>query len=66
MMAPKLAEWMQAMGVEFTSDEFLFFQKVISDTLKRREELNIRRGDFLDLMKDTHSRMKFFINLMSF
>ncbi|RXG74085.1 cytochrome P450 3A41 [Armadillidium vulgare] len=54
LVAPSLARLSQKLGLGFVSDEFQFFQGVVSKTLLLREEMGIRRGDFLDLMKDTN------------
>ncbi|XP_069970358.1 probable cytochrome P450 6a13 [Penaeus vannamei] len=58
LVAPKLAQVVHKLGIDFTSPEFHFFRHVVSHTLRMREESGIRRGDFLDLMMETKANGK--------
>ncbi|KAG7171147.1 Cytochrome P450 6k1-like 9 [Homarus americanus] len=40
---------LNAIGISFTTPPFLFFQRVVEETIKNRE-MGVKRGDFLDLL----------------
>lgn len=53
LVAPKIAEVIQRLGIDFTSPEFHFFRHVVTHTLHLREKSGIRRGDLLDMLVET-------------
>ncbi|KAG7170940.1 cytochrome P450 6j1-like [Homarus americanus] len=55
MLAPRVAELVHHLGLEFTSPEFLFFRDVVTHTLHTRQETGVHRGDFLDLLLETRA-----------
>lgn len=58
LVMPRLAELACSLGLEFTSPEFNFFRDVISHTLHTRQENNLQRGDFLDMLLETRAHGK--------
>ncbi|CAL4111264.1 unnamed protein product, partial [Meganyctiphanes norvegica] len=58
LVAPRIAELITKIGIDFTSPEFHFFRHVVTHTLKLRSEKGIHRGDFLDLMMETRANGK--------
>ncbi|KAK7060083.1 hypothetical protein SK128_004423 [Halocaridina rubra] len=58
LVAPKIAEVIQKLGIDFTSAEFHFFRHVVSHTLRIREKSGVHRGDFLDMLVETRTNGK--------
>ncbi|XP_076036727.1 putative cytochrome P450 6a13 isoform X2 [Oratosquilla oratoria] len=56
LVAPRIAEAVQRVGIDFTSPEFHFFRHVVTHTLRKRQENNIYRGDFLDLLMEAKKK----------
>lgn len=58
LVAPKIAEVIQRLGIDFTSPEFHFFRQVVTHTLRMREKRGVRRGDFLDMLVESKMNTK--------
>ncbi|XP_068224105.1 probable cytochrome P450 6a13 isoform X2 [Palaemon carinicauda] len=54
LVAPKIAEVTQRLGIDFTSPEFHFFRHVVTNTLRLREKWGLRRGDILDMFLESN------------
>ena len=60
VLFPKLAKIISKAGIDFVSKEFHFFSDVVTHTIQHREMSQFRRGDFLDIMRETNRKLMFF------